>query len=149
MGQQPSKDKLSRSSSERIDRRERIHGFGKRSGSAKKREPIQVTQVLTPNKLTTRNQQNLAENKKNAVSPSSSNEIKNKRNLFSPKEKIKQPTHIKGLGPIISDITSDKERHREKISLKFLIVSDRQIGIQTSSYLPRDLGSVGPENCQA
>ncbi|XP_076253369.1 toucan isoform X2 [Rhynchophorus ferrugineus] len=67
----------------------------KNPGSAKKREPIQVTQVLTPNKLTTRNQQNLAENKKNAVSPSSSNEIKNKRNLFSPKEKIKQPTHIK------------------------------------------------------
>lgn len=67
----------------------------KSPSSAKKREAIQVTQVLTPNKLSTRNQQNLAESKKNAnISPSSSNELKNRRNIFSSKEKPKQQSTL-------------------------------------------------------
>ena len=72
MGQHPSKDKLVRSSSERINNRERFGSFGKKggsriggarfrgfifrfvAGSSKKREVVQVTQVLTASKLSPR-----------------------------------------------------------------------------------------------
>ncbi|KAL3269700.1 hypothetical protein HHI36_008760 [Cryptolaemus montrouzieri] len=53
MGQNPSKDKLRRTSSERIERipkNEKYRSLNKK-GSLKKREFQQVTQVLTPNKL--------------------------------------------------------------------------------------------------
>ncbi|CAG9759782.1 unnamed protein product [Ceutorhynchus assimilis] len=73
----------------------------KTPGTAKKRE-VQVTQVLTPNKLSYRNQQNLNETKKNAsnIIPTSSpaNDNKAKRsNLFTSKEKKLQKESSKSM----------------------------------------------------
>lgn len=99
MGQHPSKDKFARSSSERIERKEKYAGaIGKerysgsigKKGSVKKRaEVVQVTQVLTANKLPARAQQTTAaENKKNATLHSSpTTDKKARRTIFSSKEK--------------------------------------------------------------
>ncbi|CAH1112740.1 unnamed protein product [Psylliodes chrysocephalus] len=66
----------------------------KKIGSAKKRaDVVQVTQVLTANKLPPRSQQTAAENKKNTTLNSSPTDAKVKRTLFPPKEK--KPTAIK------------------------------------------------------
>uniref|UniRef100_A0A6P7GTH4 Uncharacterized protein LOC114342064 n=1 Tax=Diabrotica virgifera virgifera TaxID=50390 RepID=A0A6P7GTH4_DIAVI len=105
MGQHPSKDKFARSASERIDRKEKYPGsIGKerysgtigKKGSAKKRaDVVQVTQVLTANKLPARAQQNTAaENKKNATLHSSPTaDPKTRRTIFSSKDK--KPSTIK------------------------------------------------------
>ncbi|KAG5863886.1 hypothetical protein JTB14_002296 [Gonioctena quinquepunctata] len=56
MGQHPSKDKLSRTASDRIERKERFNSIGKKSSTKKRTDVVQVTQVLTANKLSPRNQ---------------------------------------------------------------------------------------------
>ncbi|KAJ3622165.1 hypothetical protein MTP99_002690 [Tenebrio molitor] len=93
MGQHPSKDKLSRSSSERIHTKERFGSFGKK-GSSKKREVVQVTQVLTASKLSRPAPQNATENNKKTTPTSSLSESKPKRTPPGLKDK-KQPA-IKG-----------------------------------------------------
>ncbi|XP_060527561.1 uncharacterized protein LOC132702794 isoform X2 [Cylas formicarius] len=69
-------------------------------GSAKKRDTIQVTQVLTPNKLSPRNHQNLNENKKNGniiQGTASAVDVKTKKPIFSAKEK-KPSNNVKECG---------------------------------------------------
>ncbi|XP_018567471.1 uncharacterized protein LOC108908047 isoform X2 [Anoplophora glabripennis] len=82
-------------------------------GPAKKRDVVQVTQVLTANKLSPRNQQQQTalENKKNAsLHPSSSNESKASRTIFSSKDKKQAAAKECGRGTVKGGRTSPSVR---------------------------------------